>query len=345
MRNNSLKDTVEDQIGNFLQKVGYNYNRECHQSIVDGLLFIVNGISDYYEEGNHLFPKVILSQDIEYFKSVPNIKFIFYDDAIASSSFKQCLKTCAPLAVNGWNIFIEINHSKMKWGIITSEITELSQSLPETILTDTENDIPIVVIENVGMKTVRLCSSKQDKIIVSLSLKEIKTILEDNVEKLCQEILKDVEHPKHASIYMRKIIKRAIDSGHGNLIAVVANKEISLQFSQGISIVNQPLDIYSIIEEKETCMNAEDKINYEGTLKMYASLAVSMINHDGIVLFTTHGEIIGYHYIVDNNIQASDILVGGARTKAFTALQQIGNVEFVYMRTQEGDSKVWKRLH
>jgi len=345
MRKNSLKESVEDQLASFLRKAEFIYDNACHQAIVNGLLHTINGISDYYEEGSHLFPKMILTQNMEYFKSVPSINFIFYSGEIKDDSFKQCLKTCAPLAVNGWNIFIELNGTNMKWGIISSEITELSQSLPEAILSDTENVIPIIVIENVGMKTVRLCSSRQDEIIVSLSLKEIETILEDNLYKLSHKILENVEHPEDANMYMRKIIKRAIDSGHGNLIAVVSSREIPKQFSQGISLIDNPLNLYSIIEESKTCTNAEDKVNYEGKLKMYASLVVSMINHDGIVLFTTQGEIIGYHYIVDNHMQASDILVGGARTKAFNALQAIDDVEFIYMRTQEGETKVWEKLH
>ena len=108
---------------------------------------------------------------------------------------------------------------------------------------------------------------------------------------------------------------------------------------EGVDLTSIPIDFpftnNSIISETDP--NSKVELNTE--LKMMSSLAVSMMNHDGITIFTNTGKIVGYHYIVDNKVIADDVIVGGARTKAFYAMVQSNQFKGVFMRKQEGDTK------
>lgn len=73
----SLRNTVSSEIGTFLLNNGFSLrNSDKNPILVDELVSIVNSLSDYYEEGEHLYPEVLLTNnisDIPFF-----IKYDFY---------------------------------------------------------------------------------------------------------------------------------------------------------------------------------------------------------------------------------------------------------------------------
>ena len=79
----------------------------------------------------------------------------------------------------------------------------------------------------------------------------------------------------------------------------------------------------------------------EASLKLssYAGLLQSMLNFDGITLFSSDGKIIGYHYIVNNDKVAEENIEGGARTRAFSALCGLEGLIACFMKSQDGKIK------
>lgn len=66
----SLKDTIFDQIGAFLFQEGFT-NQPFTAA---GIFEIINLISDYQEEGRVLFPEVIITNELELLKTIPDYK-------------------------------------------------------------------------------------------------------------------------------------------------------------------------------------------------------------------------------------------------------------------------------
>ena len=55
--------------------------------------------------------------------------------------------------------------------------------------------------------------------------------------------------------------------------------------------------------------------------RLYASIVQSMLNHDGLTLFTTTGKLIGYHIFVKPDTNEQGEVVGGARSRAFEVMK------------------------
>lgn len=339
----SLYNRVRSEIGSFLQELGLGCDTvELNRELCEGLVDVVDMLSDYYEEGSHLYPSIILFDDPQYLKINPNKHYTFYQGDISSEQIKLCLKMCAPLAVNGWDIFLQVSGSSLSWGMITGELRETSLTLPYQILKDKEESCKVAIISNIGMKTVAMVSSGCEcNSIIHLSLVNNAKSSSSDVSNFFKCALEKctIESEEFRG-YFRKIVNKALHTGHGNLFGVIEDGDpIPDLLKEGVDLTASPIDFpltYNSIMS-ETDPNGKVELNTE--LKMMSSLAVSMMNHDGITVFTNTGKIVGYHFIVDNKVTANDVIVGGARTKAFYAMTESHKFKGVFMRKQEGDTK------
>lgn len=340
----SLHDTVRSQVGSFMQSFMFICSTtESNNAFCDGMVEVIDMLSDYYEEGTHLYPSIVLFDDPQYLKILPNIHYTFYRGDIEVKQFKQCLKMCAPLAVNGWNIFMQVQGTSMSWGVITTELRETSLSLSNQILKEKEEGCKVALISNVGMKTVALVSSGCEcECIVHLSLMNNHLVTSKDLDGFCDCALHNCKVVSDEfKGYFSKIIGTALQTGHGNLFGVIEETEdvqIPEMLKDGVNLIAEPIDFAYIYSQIDSDVNTGNTVELNSMLKMMSSLAISMMNHDGITLFTDTGKIIGYHYIVDNNVTPKDMIVGGARTKAFYAMVESGNFKGVFIRKQEGET-------
>lgn len=339
----SLYNRVRSEIGSFLQEIGLCCDTvELNRELCEGLVDVVDMLSDYYEEGSHLYPSIVLFDDPQYLKIVPNKHFKFYKGDIRSKQIKLCLKMCAPLAVNGWDIFLQVSGSSMSWGMITGELRETSLTLPHQVLKDKEPICKVAIISNIGMKSVALVSSGCEcHSIIHLSLTNNEKLSFSDITNFFKCALEKctIESEEFRG-YFKKVVKKALQTGHGNLFGVIEEGEhIPDLLKEGVDLTTSPIDFALTYDAiiSETDPNSKVELNTE--LKMMSSLAVSMMNHDGITIFTNTGKIVGYHFIVDNKVIADDVIIGGARTKAFFAMVQSHKFKGVFMRKQEGDTK------
>lgn len=344
MQEVSLHDSVRSQVGSFMQSFMFICSTtESNNAFCDGIVEVIDMLSDYYEEGTHLYPSIVLFDDPQYLKILPNIHYTFYQGAIEVKQFKQCLKMCAPLAVNGWNIFMQVRDTSMSWGVITTELKETSLSLTSQILREKEEICKVALITNVGMKTVALASSGREcECIVHLSLMNDHVVTSKDIDDFCtcalQNCKVDTEEFKG---YFSKIIGTALQTGHGNLFGIIEDRndmQIPNLLKDGVNLIDEPLDFASVCSQLNSDVNTGNTVELNSMLKMMSALAISMMNHDGITVFTDTGKIVGYHFIVDNNISPKDMIVGGARTKAFYAMVESGLFKGVFIRKQEGET-------
>lgn len=85
LKKNSLKENTLTGIGEFL----YEEKFPRTPLLKEGLLELINLIADYYEEGQKLYPEIILVTDWDYFKSISNREIIINNAELAGGNFWQ----------------------------------------------------------------------------------------------------------------------------------------------------------------------------------------------------------------------------------------------------------------
>ena len=328
----SNRDAALHEIENMLKGNGYPVNK----TMIEGVADIVNKIADYREEGAKLYPEVIILHDDYSLKPLQARTEIIYKGEIRENEFSKVMKLCAPLAVGNWNIFIVLSEDKsISYGLVSVERKETSLDLVTQAI-DMGGDDGIIYIRNVGSKNVEL-RTKRESCVISLTLEMDMVFQDSNLQKLVEVMLKDLEHEEVLHNFIVKTIKEALNAGHGNLIAVCKreNFELCLTKMTGGAKLTPAIDIPGLLAEDKVIRSNETSV----AIKSNMALVRSVINHDGITFFSTRGELLGYHYIVDNSKVGDGNAVGGSRTKAFEALKTIEGIEGRFFKSQDGVTK------
>jgi hypothetical protein len=339
-KNESLREYVLASIGNFLYNEGFKANKVTQ----DGILEAINLISDYHEEGNPLFPEIIITNSLDFFKTIPNKELIISEGNLSIDEFKKAIKLCAPLAIENWIIFIEIKDDRIKYGLVSAEMTETSLSIYNQTVGELKvsfDGTTIAYIRNIGQKTVEL-SGLHSKLTVSLTLDSPAEVSNSEIQIISEAISHNCDEDFKPKIctFLEKIITTALRIGHGNLIGVIDDND------EAILAVNQekngtylpfPINFEQLIIEAETDKSNETSIN----LKAYSSILKSMLNHDGITVFTNKGRLVGYHLLINTHEKVGQISNGGARSKAFLSMQNCNLFLSCFYKSQDGNMKIW----
>lgn len=340
----SLRDTVTDKIGSFLFSEGFKDDGVT----VYGILEIINLISDYHEEGNRLFPEIIITSNFKFFDPIPHKSLGVKKANLAVKEFAKALKLCAPLAINGWVIGIEVKDGMISYGLFSSELSETSFSMyTQTVGTLKAlyyDDTSAAYIRNIGQKTVELAGMK-NKFFVSLTLDEPSNFENNNVQLLAEHITSECEKEYRTSIttFFEKTINEALRTGHGNLIGVVADNEVQISKlkdrieEKGGVYLEHPMDFNNLIVNFESDKTADLSVQ----IKLFSSVLRSMLNHDGITILTTKGRLIAYHILIDNFIKDGDQIDSGTRSKAYKSMENCGFFSAAFYKSQDGNSKLW----
>ncbi len=335
-----FKNQVSSEIGDFLHSLHFVCDDD--KCLKEGLVAIVDNIADYYEEGSHLYPEIILIDNMGLLKLMTCHKVVFYNGALLEEEFERAVKMGAPLAVNGWDIFICVppHGNTMSWGLVTAELTVNTVSLYKQVLDPDNQEFKTAIIRNLGKRIVSLKSVVEEKIISFSLLKKVsieKDSVTDFAAKVVSRCVSEQDNKKDLII---KMVDRAFKTGHGNLLAVVESTKEKMaivydKLTQGVYLSADEFDINKMVDEY---MNASPQAKEicASQVNNAISLGVSMMNHDGVTLFSNDGKILGYHLIVDNSIVSAEE-TGGARTKAFKALVGLHIFDAVLIKKQEGD--------
>jgi len=343
MEQRSLRTHVLDLIGNFLYKEKFP---NCSY-LPEGILNLIDATSAYREEGEDLYPEIFITDNInEVLRTLPFCKRVEISTKPASvKEFSQALKLCAPLSRNGWVIYINVSEKLINYGLVSSEISELSptfrkQSVGE--LCENGDEYAIAYLQNAGNKSVLLRGSETSALI-SLSLSERQNGIGAELGSICKAIADDVDENYQAicASYFEKIIGDALVTGHGTLIAVVKEDPDAIAKAQkrhddGIYLP-QPLDICDLVIQSE-----EQKTREASTSnRLHSSLIQSMLHHDGVTVFSSKGKVLGYHVFVKPDGTEKEEIVGGARTRAFEVLKLSSVFESCFYKSHDGNEKFW----
>lgn len=342
LKKNSLKEDTLSAIGAFL----YDENFPTKPQLKDGILELINLISDYHEEGQKLYPEILIVTNWDYFESISNREIIINNAELSSSEFSNILKLCAPLAVGNWNIVIEVDENQLKYGLIDAEIIETSPSLYEQTvgrLGVVQEDYSLAYIRNIGSKTVELIGQKS-KLIVSLDLIDLNLEESNDVQNICEQITSkcDEDIKETINTFIIKSLNEAIRIGHGNLIAIVDdNEEVINELKEKFGdciYLNNSIDFQEFIKNCKVEKSNDTSVN----LISYSKVLIAMLNHDGITIITNTAKVIGYHMFIPK-IDGDLDVNGGARTRAYQSMINSKNFRACLYKSQDGKSKYWKK--
>ncbi|UAY52736.1 hypothetical protein [Ferruginibacter albus] len=336
----SLRSHVLESIKKFLAEEKFQQD----EITALGILEVINLISDYHEEGIALFPEVIITNSLDFFRTISNKRLPISEGILNVNEFKKVIKLCAPLAIDSWVIFIEISNGKINYGLVSAEITETSLSLYNQTVGDLKvnyKDSTIAYLKNIGQKTVELCGLK-NKLIVSLTLNsptevtnEI-TTLSKAISQKCEET-----YNQQISSFFEKTIAEALRIGHGNLIAVIdeSGDSIAKLIAQETNCIHLPLpiDFEQLIIGAEIGKSNEASVS----LKSYSSILKAMMNHDGITVFTNKGKLIAYRLLINAYEKGGQEISGATRSKAFLSMQNSNLFLSCFFKSQDGNMKIW----
>ncbi|MCP4104493.1 MAG: hypothetical protein GY749_02995 [Desulfobacteraceae bacterium] len=341
----SLREHVLESIGNFLYKEDFP---NCNIT-PSGILNLIDLISNYQEEGKELYPEILLTTDFS--KLIEALPFarrmqIAYAE-LTLKEFSRALKLCAPLAIDGWVIYLQIKDSEISYGLVSSELSEISPSFYRQVVGDLEqydDDATIAYIKNIGNKTV-LLEGKENKLIVSLSLQQVSVQGDSNITELCRALIQDLSSglTEISMAFFEKLINDSVKDSHGTLIGVVKDREDSLsdlktKLKDG-AYLEDSIDIISYLKLSE-----DEKTRQASTsVRVLSSLIKSMLNHDGISVFTTKGRLLGYHCFIASSETSRDDVVGGARSRAFEAMKMSGLFCCCFYKSQDGNELIWRK--
>lgn len=329
-------------IESFLKNVGLPSSAK----ICEGLVTIVNLISDYHEEGTALNPDVLLISDDSFFQTLPCQHHIeLHEEEIQDKTFSMAVKMCAPLSENGWIMYLLLqDDGHLQYGVVNVSLTQMSVSLFNQVVGTPKDLSSCAYIRNIGNKVVEL-NSFSNHFTIALNLNSYVVKLEDELQKLISVILKDVDNGypirDNAATYMKDLFISALNHGHGNLIAVLDDMEqIKAEgHLQGGVFLSEGIDFTRLMLDNHNQKSDQTAT----TLNVFTQLVISMLNFDGITLFTSHGSVVGYHFIVDNSVVGSKAVVGGSRTRAFEALTQTNGIVACFMKSQDGNIKYFEK--
>ena len=291
-------------------------------------------LARYKEEGENLYPKVYLTNDIKTLNSMlPDGESLKIGSCTADTSgIKNALKKCAPLATNGWLIYIEATEDDLEYGVFKGSGNPISVLVDDVLMT--KNDAFIVVkafqiaddcveirANSGGLHYIFLNHRKEDS---SPPLQYL-----DKLVKAVTENTPDADKEPTIS-FLNRLLFGALRESHGCIIAVTnMTKPPKLLSSDGV-ILDAPIDFSKLVYELK-----KGKIN-ASHLDSKGHLLQGMLNSDGIILFDNKGRLLGYNCFV--KVSNKGNVIGGARKRAFASVKsKIGNgISAVFMQSQDG---------
>ena len=341
----SLHEVVVDATGSYLYDIGFPK--------VDGLAAAlteaVDLIANCTEEGVRFYPEIVLTTDLEVALQPITPKQLVPIETIPLNmlDLRSVLKLCAPHCAEGWIIYIEVSKQKGEsaYGLLNAELTETAIPARSALLTGS-NEPPLIYLSRRSHSVVRIESPSKEPLFVNLGVQK-PVAVEDYSESLAKEIVADLnlESKTSAQTFFEKLLAQVLREGHGNLVGVVTDRLEAITaaraaFTDG-KLLDNPIDLG---EPLVRAVGVDRHLQSEAMTLLTArkSLVKSFLGQDGITVFTTKGRIIAFNVFVKSGPETPQI-VGGARTRAFFAMQQLGIFTVCFFKSQDGNEKFWRK--
>jgi hypothetical protein len=298
------------------------------------LVELVVLLARYQEEGVSLCPEVYITNNIdEVCMMLPESELVKIGKTNPNpDGIKQILKKCAPLAFDGWLIYIQDNTNTVEYGVFKGSSNPISVMVDD-ILMDKNIDFAIVKACQIAHDCVEIrCNNGSYHYIFLNHRKEDSPPPLQYLDKLVSAITENssVDEQEPTFGLLKKLLFEALRQSHGCIIAVTHLSNAPSFLSEDGIILEQAIDFPNMVKALKKFEIPPSQLESKG------KLLNGMLNSDGIIIFNNSGKLLGYNCFV--KITQNENIIGGARKRAFSALKEkIGNeLTAVFIQSQDG---------
>lgn len=299
------------------------------------LIEIIVSLSHYEEEGAKLHPEVYVCEHIDrILQLLPGHGEIKIGELpLAETSVKEILKKCAPLAIDGWHIYLDGSGENIRFGLFRDSLNPLTVPIDEILFANVGTEVKVVRVHQVASDCVEIINHCGGYHNIFLSHKKESAIppekyINDLVKSICDRVNPTIQDPVRT--YLKKVMQRGLRASHGALISVCRTARLPKFLSDGVKLT-PPIDFAGIIQN--------DEISRNTMLNANASLLMGMLSSDGIVVFSNDAKLIAYNCFIANPSKAArGNVIGGARHRTYNTLcSRIGKGTYaVFIQSQDG---------
>jgi hypothetical protein len=296
-------------------------------------------LARYKEEGVKLCPQVYLTNNIDRICSLlPDGEKLRIGVALASvDGIKETLKKCAPLAANGWHIYVENTGEEIRYGVFRPSLNPVSVLMDDVIMTP-DDELNVVKAFPIADECVEIAANNGLRHYIFLDHRKEDAppplvYLDQLIAYIVQDVIDTLREP--VSGFLKRQLYESLRHAHGCLIAVTHLQKPPKFLSTDGVILEHPIDFPRLVEDL-----LSGKISTE-FLWSKGSLVTGMLNSDGILLFDTRGRLLGYNCFVKLNSKSTT--GGGARKRAFAAMEAKlhSGLTAAFIQSQDGWSELF----
>lgn len=342
----SFRGQLKGEVGDFIEKVDMACV-ETTQAVVD----LIVELSHYEEEGTALYPKVLVCDSLTATLGLlqGGAPLEIGQGPKNANTAKQALKKCAPLARQGWSIYIERHPNQFKFGVFREPELPTAVDIRVTLVTLPAKSVRALLISQLAERAVELIGPGERHLHVHLSAASTEArppgaSIEVLIAAAIRNAPERVSEPLKS--YLSSTIGRSLLHGHGALIAVVPmGRPVPPSLAEDGTTLAQPIEIARLVDDFLNGQSTEAML----ALTAYGSLLEGMLGSDGITIVRSDAAIVGYNFFVkrreSENTPESE-LIGGARRRAFAALCRTvdsGELACAFIRSSNGSSDHYVR--
>jgi hypothetical protein len=226
-----------------------------------------------------------------------------------------------------------------EYGIFKTGTSSLSVSISEMLIDKGSDALKTLLIHQVSDKIVEVKGVRASPLIISYGTSDDVNVSPlDKQYKFIEAITNkvDISIKEQVGTFYKKLFLNVLQKGHGTLACVIDNrkKHLPKKLLDGI-VLEKRIDTQALIKNILTNSDLLSNTVLESNL----SLAVGMMQSDGITVFTDSGEIAAFNVFVKHPITNSSVQTsGGARSRTFhTLCDMIGNgLTAAFIQSQDG---------
>ncbi len=348
MRTVSFRALLKGTVSDFLIK------EEMHcPNTEEGLLELIVALSSYTEEGQPLFPQVVLCNDLEI-----TLRLLQCSDPLNIGSgprdeatMIEALKRCAPLAHDDWAVFLLRLEDRIEYGVFRIPYSPTALDIRDTIkeLIGESESPNIILATQLADKAVELMGTRSGILNVYLSAKpedspSPRNAIDDLVVSCCADVSPGIRDQLQS--FLRTTLSVAIHHSHGALLVVLPQGQNPKDITSDGVLFESPISLSQIVDSYESQPN---DLNL-ATLVAYRNLLIGMLNCDGIVMIDSQCQLIGYNLFVkiEDHAEAQsrgNRPEGGARHRAYGSLKVLQSKKVIkacFIHSSDGSSEFYK---
>ena len=342
----SFRTQLKGTLSDFLAK------EQMHcLTMEEGLLELVVALSNYTEEGRHLYPQVILCEELD-----EALRMLQCSDPLFvgkgprdKATMTEALKRCAPLALDGWIVYLQQFGDHIEYGVLRNGYSPTALSIRDTMqnLAGQPGSPRIIIVTQLADKAVELLGTCSGTLRVYFSSTPDDAPSPVNaINDLTISCCSDVPTGQRDQLqsFVKAALATALHYSHGVLIAVMPQGgDLNLVTSDGV-ILTSPISLSKKVEDY--AKNPND-INL-ASLTAYRNLFMGMLSCDGAVITDSRCMLLGYNLFINTGGSGSkgNVQRGGARRRAYTKLKHLVNkkvIESCFMQSSDGGTEFYTR--